>query len=135
MDRIPTKAALIRRRINIQDETCSLCGNGEEDVMHLFTGCGFALGVWDAVGCWCKIMPIFAFDFRDLLGVQDQVAGCKWAKKVVRGIVMITCWVIWRSRNAKVFQGTCSKVVDVVALVKSWSILWLKNRSKFSGLV
>ncbi|KAJ0550752.1 putative reverse transcriptase zinc-binding domain-containing protein [Helianthus annuus] len=135
MDRIPTKVALIRRRINVQDGSCSLCDNGEEDVMHLFTGCGFAFGVWDSVGRWCNISPILAFDFKDLLGIHDQVSGCKWAKKVIRGVVMITCWVLWKTWNAKVFQGTCPKVVEAVALVKSWSFLWLKNRSKFSGLV
>ncbi|XP_035830968.1 uncharacterized protein LOC110867106 [Helianthus annuus] len=135
MDRIPTKAALIRRRINIQDGACALCGFGEEDVMHLFTGCSFAFGVWDSVGRWCNIMPIMAFDFKDLLGIHEQVSGCKWAKKVIRGIVMISCWVLWIKRNDKVFHGSSPKVVDAVALVKSGSFLWLKSRSKFSDLL
>ncbi|XP_022014882.1 uncharacterized protein LOC110914396 [Helianthus annuus] len=135
MDRIPTKAALIKRRLNIQDGTCALCDYGEEEVMHLFTGCSFAFGVWESVGRWCNITPIMAFDFNDLLGIHEQVSGGKWAKKVIRGIVMISCWVLWIKQNDRVFHGSSPKVVDAVALIKSWSFLWLKSRSKFSELV
>ncbi|XP_035838182.1 uncharacterized protein LOC118485815 [Helianthus annuus] len=95
MDRISTKLALTRRRIYIQDVSCSLCETMDEDVAHLFTGCGFSFGVWSAVGNWCKIALIFAFDFKDLLAIHNQVQGDKWAKKVVRGIIMISCWDLW----------------------------------------
>ncbi|XP_022041471.1 uncharacterized protein LOC110944058 [Helianthus annuus] len=135
MERIRTKVALMRRRINVQDGMCSLCDSGDEDVMHLFTGCTFSFGVWLAMGKWCNIAPIMAFHFKDLLSIQDQVPGCKWAKKVIRGIVMVTCWALWKARNEKVFQGTNPKVVEVVAMVKSWSFLWLKGMSKFANIV
>ncbi|XP_021975484.1 uncharacterized protein LOC110870608 [Helianthus annuus] len=121
MERIPTKLALIRRRINIQDVSCSLCETVDEDVTYLFTGCGFSFGVWSAVRNWCKIAPIFAFDFKDLLAIHNQVQGDKWAKKVVKGIVMITCWALWKVRNSKVFERVNPKVIEVVAMVKSLS--------------
>ncbi|XP_021974646.1 uncharacterized protein LOC110869722 [Helianthus annuus] len=135
MERIPTKVALINRRINIQDGLCSLCDAGDEDVMHLFTGCGFVSGVWEAIGRWCKIGSLLAFDFKDILAIHEQVSGGKWAKKVIRGVVMITCWVVWKTRNAKVFRDITPSVREVIALVKSWSFLWLKSRSKFSDLM
>ncbi|KAJ0523908.1 putative reverse transcriptase zinc-binding domain-containing protein [Helianthus annuus] len=50
MDRIPTRMALSRRRLNVGDSSCTLCGIGDEDVMHLFTGCVFSFGVWSIVG-------------------------------------------------------------------------------------
>ncbi|MFS8023183.1 hypothetical protein Hanom_Chr16g01448461 [Helianthus anomalus] len=68
----------------------------------------------------------------------QRLVGCsqtgKWAQKVIRGIVYISCWVIWKLRNAKVFQDSTPKVVEALALIKSWSFLWLKSRSKFSSL-
>ncbi|MFS7999578.1 putative reverse transcriptase zinc-binding domain-containing protein [Helianthus anomalus] len=135
MGRIPTKEALFRRHINIQDTSCSICGFGDENVMHLFTGCIFANSVWSAVGRWCRVSMFMAFDFSDLLSVHDQVSGDKWAQKVIRGIIYISCWVIWKLRNYKVFSDSNPKVVEAVAMIKSWSFLWLKNRSKFGSLV
>ncbi|KAM0061725.1 putative RNA-directed DNA polymerase [Helianthus debilis subsp. tardiflorus] len=135
MGRIPTKEALFRRHINIQDTSCSICGFGDENVMHLFTGCIFANSVWSAVGRWCRVSMFMAFDFSDLLSVHDQVSGGKWAQKVIRGIIYISCWVIWKLRNYKVFSDSNPKVVEAVAMIKSWSFLWLKNRSKFGSLV
>ncbi|XP_021995600.1 uncharacterized protein LOC110892758 [Helianthus annuus] len=132
MDRIPTKEALIRIHVNIQDDSCALCNSATENVMHLFTGCYFACGVWSAVGIWCDIGPVMAFDFIDLLHVQDQSHRGKWAQKIIRVIVYITCWVVWKLRNERIFQGANPKVVDAVARIKSWPFLWLKNRSKYT---
>ncbi|XP_022007358.1 uncharacterized protein LOC110906553 [Helianthus annuus] len=127
--------ALTRRHIYVEDGSCSLCGSGDEDVMHLFTGCGFSSGVWSLVGQWCKIDPILAFHFNDLLGMHELIEGGKWAKKVIRGIMMVTCWAIWKSRNDKIFRGSSPRVIDVVAMVKACSFLWLKNRSNFGCIV
>ncbi|XP_022004562.1 uncharacterized protein LOC110902140 [Helianthus annuus] len=127
--------ALTRRRITIEESPCSLCGTGDEDVMHLFTGCGFSFGVWSIVGQWCNFTHILAFDFSDLLQIHEMVKGGKWAKKVIRGIIMVTCWAIWKSRNDKVFRGITPKVAEVVATVKSCSFLWLKSRSNFANIV
>ncbi|KAJ0561560.1 hypothetical protein HanRHA438_Chr06g0282771 [Helianthus annuus] len=93
-----------------------MCDSGDESVTHLFTGCLFAHGVWSAVGRWCKVLMIMAFDFNDLLRVHEQVNGGKWAQKVIRGIVYISCWVIWKLRNSKVFNSSNPKVVEAVAL-------------------
>ncbi|KAJ0825190.1 hypothetical protein HanRHA438_Chr17g0800411 [Helianthus annuus] len=59
--------------------------------MHLFTGCFFACGVWAAVGMWCDIGPILAFDFSDLLHLQDGMQRGIWAQKIIRGIIYTTC--------------------------------------------
>ncbi|XP_035836309.1 uncharacterized protein LOC110902551 [Helianthus annuus] len=135
MERIPTKIVLRSRNIDMPDVTCVLCDVEDEDVMHLFTGCGFSFGVWSAVGNWCKIGPIFAFDFEDLLNLHHHIPANKRGKRTVKGIVMITCWAIWRARNAKVFQAKEPKVTEVVYSIKSWSYLWLKNRTRFCSIL
>ena len=134
-DRLPTRDALVKRRINIVDVACPLCEAANEEINHLFAGCGYSFGVWNYICRWCKLDPFFAYDFDDLLQLFRNVHGGKWRKKIVRGIVMVTVWVIWKTRNEKVFQQVSRQVRELVAEVKSFSFLWLKNRSKFKGIV
>lgn len=133
--RIPTRDALVQRRIPIPTMSCPLCEVDDENLKHLFIGCGFAYGVWSFICKWCKVDPFCAFDFKDLLLLCDNIGGNKWRKKIMRGIVMVTIWVLWKTRNAKVFQQKTSRVGEVVAEVKSFSFLWIKNRSKFKNVV
>lgn len=135
MERIPTKIALGRQNILIPEVTCVLCDVDDEDVTNLFTWCGFSFGVWAAVGSWCKISPIFAFDFEDLLTLHRHISANKWGKRIIKWIVMTTCWAIWRARNAKIFIGKEPKITEVFYTIKSWSYLWLKNRSRFASIL
>ena len=134
MDRIPTRLALVRRGVNIQDVSCVLCDTGDESSMHTFTGCGITVIVWSFVERWCRLEPIIVFDVKDLLLIPDSVGGSKWAKKIVRGIIMTTCWVMWKARNAKVFEGVIPKVHEIIAKIKSLSFLWLRSRSRFKTI-
>ncbi|KAJ0482194.1 putative reverse transcriptase zinc-binding domain-containing protein [Helianthus annuus] len=134
-DRLPTRVALARRRINNPDVLCPMCSVADEDIRHLMVGCEFAYGVWTVICKWCKLDPFFAYDYDDLLMLYKNVHAGKWRKKIIRGIVMIITWVIWNTRNAKVFQNSSTNIIDVVAEVKSRSFLWLKHRSKFKSIV
>ena len=134
MDRIPTRIALVRRRINIMDVSCPLCDTEEESSNHVFARCGFAYEVWSMIWKWCKLDPIYVFEVEDLLLLYKNVAGPKWSKKIIRGIVMITCWAIWKERNKKVFEDSSPNVLQVVAVVKSLSFLWIKHRSRFKSI-
>ncbi|GKV18795.1 hypothetical protein SLEP1_g29131 [Rubroshorea leprosula] len=54
LDRIPTKANLLRRGV-IKDATeakCALCNEEEEDSTHLFLNCKIARWVWMACSKW-----------------------------------------------------------------------------------
>ena len=42
IDRLPTRVNLIRRGVNIQNNSCPLCSKVEETVEHLFIGCEVA---------------------------------------------------------------------------------------------
>ncbi|KAM0041803.1 putative reverse transcriptase zinc-binding domain-containing protein [Helianthus debilis subsp. tardiflorus] len=133
--KLPTRMALRRRRINIPVTSCPFCNFCDEDINHLMVGCGFSYGVWSLICKWCKLDPFFAYDFEDLLLLYKNVHAGKWRKKIIRGIVMVTAWVIWNVRNEKIFQNKDNKIADVVAEVKSKAFLWLKHRSKYKNIV
>ncbi|PWA59444.1 RNA-directed DNA polymerase, eukaryota, Reverse transcriptase zinc-binding domain protein [Artemisia annua] len=135
MNRIPTRLALHHSHIFLTDITCPLCEVVNESSCHVLADCGFSFGVWSSIWKWCKLDPIYVFDIDDLLHIHKNIKGPKWAKKVIRGIIMTTCWAIWNARNKKVFDEYNPKVAEVVAVVKSMSFLWLKSRSRFISLL
>ncbi|XP_021975427.1 uncharacterized protein LOC110870555 [Helianthus annuus] len=49
-------------------------------------------------------------------------------KKIVRGVMIVCCWRLWKARNERVFENKDAKVVEVVAEVKALSFLWYNNR-------
>ncbi|KAI7743747.1 hypothetical protein M8C21_007761 [Ambrosia artemisiifolia] len=121
MGRIPTKLELVKRKMTLPDTLCPWCEMEEESVMHSLVGCLVASAVWDAIGRWLGIPPIFAFELRDLLEVYKTVGGDKLKRKLVQGIVMVTLWALWYARNDLVFNGKKPLGPDIIARIKSLS--------------
>ncbi|XP_035845911.1 uncharacterized protein LOC118492187 [Helianthus annuus] len=129
MDRIPTKSALMRRNIQVGSEICVFCEDMEEITEHLFTVCALTSGVWQGIAEWCNVPSIFAFDIHDLIELYKRIPGSDLKRKVFQGIVIITCWRIWKARNEKVFSNTSTTVVSIVMDVKALGFLWFRIRS------
>ena len=53
-DRLPTKGNLLRRHVDIQDAGCPLCGQGQEEVGHLFFNCKRTINMWWESMGWIK---------------------------------------------------------------------------------
>ncbi|XP_022007419.1 uncharacterized protein LOC110906620 [Helianthus annuus] len=128
-DRIRMKRALMKRNIHVGNMDCVLCGDWEENVENLFTGCRVSTGVWQEIPAWCKIRTVFAFTVSDLFDFQNSCAASTTTRKeAIRGVFIITCWWIWRTRNQSLFEHKSFKVADIVANIKTTSFLWFKHR-------
>ncbi|XP_076930153.1 uncharacterized protein LOC143594820 [Bidens hawaiensis] len=123
LDRLPTQSALMRRNINVGDGLCAFCGETNETVDHLFSGCMVVCRVWNAITSWCKIPRFFVFSVLDVLQIINHMAESEKKKEVVYGIIVIACWRIWKARNEKVFNGADSNVVQIISDVKSMGYL------------
>ncbi|PWA80722.1 RNA-directed DNA polymerase, eukaryota [Artemisia annua] len=134
MGRIPTAAALSRRNIHIPDVSCPLCGDADETVDHLFSGCIVSSVLWHRISTWCKIQNLFAFSFKDLLEAHNYVGLTGKSKDIFYGIVIIGCWSIWKARNNLKFQQKKVKMDDIFSEVKVLGFLWAKNRAKLASL-
>ncbi|KAI3824227.1 hypothetical protein L1987_05677 [Smallanthus sonchifolius] len=134
LNRIPTKDALRKRGIVTGDDLCPLCRSEEETVEHLFTSCLVASILWQKISMWCRIQNIFAFSFRDLLEVQNAGGMGAVGKSALEGIMVISCWSLWKARNNAVFSDSTAKVDDIFSEVKSQGYLWFKHRSKFQSV-
>ncbi|KAJ0578397.1 hypothetical protein HanIR_Chr05g0246871 [Helianthus annuus] len=75
---------------------------------------------------------MIVFSFKDLMDVHTTSRLNKQQAKVIHGLIIIICWVIWNSRNEKRFINKSCKAEDMVLAVKSCGFLWLKYRSRCS---
>ncbi|XP_022019040.1 uncharacterized protein LOC110919072 [Helianthus annuus] len=126
LDRIPTRVALRKRNISVGSDLCVLCGDGIETVDHLFSACNKSLRVWERLSEWMKIPHIYAFSIFDLLEVHKGVDGDYKAKDIVKGLILVTCWAIWKARNAKNFSDGKGDSGEFFGEVRSLGFLWLK---------
>ncbi|XP_022020173.1 uncharacterized protein LOC110920261 [Helianthus annuus] len=134
LDRIPTRPALVKRRINIPDTSCPFCAAEDETTLHLMVNCGFVFGVWSKVWSWCKIYGRHANSIVDLLQQDYASSRSKVERRILRGVMLITCWEIWNERNKKVFQEETPRVLNIVARVKALSFIWFKHRARFKNI-
>nr|XP_043639486.1 uncharacterized protein LOC122610572 [Erigeron canadensis] len=126
MDRIPTKLALKARDCFSNHLTCVLCGDGGESIDHLFCECGMAARIWHAISSWCNIPPFFIFSIKDLLEFHEILGKNKTKKNALKGIIMISCWYIWKSRNEIIFNNFSVSATEIIQNIKSLGFLWYK---------
>ncbi|XP_074316088.1 uncharacterized protein LOC141652482 [Silene latifolia] len=84
---------------------CVLCGQAEESTQHLFFVCNFSTQVWGSV---CKLLGTFTppSSLHLLLHWFKQYnRGCARVKVTRRCLLVTAIYVIWRERNARIFQG------------------------------
>ncbi|MFS8022342.1 putative reverse transcriptase zinc-binding domain-containing protein [Helianthus anomalus] len=134
LKRIPTADALLKRGIMIGEGLCPFCKSAPESVDHIFTSCFFAAVLWQKISRWCRIPPIFAFSFKDLLDIHKGGHISVKERAVIQGIIYISCWSIWASRNRVIFSNSEFKVDKVFSDIKSLGFLWYKHRSRCSAL-
>ncbi|XP_035842207.1 uncharacterized protein LOC118488895 [Helianthus annuus] len=131
MDKIPAAAALKRRNIQIDNDSCPFCNSNEETVEHVFIGCLSASIVWNFISSWCKIPSIFAFSLKDLLSIHKELSASDKKKEAAQGIMSIACWSLWRARNNTKFFNFPFKIDRIISEIKALGYLWFVNRSRY----
>ncbi|XP_076928110.1 uncharacterized protein LOC143591949 [Bidens hawaiensis] len=126
LDRLPTQNALRRRNVQVGDGLCVFCGETEESVDHLFSGCRVACGVWIALAKWCKIPHFFVFSLLDVIKMVSYLAESNTKKERIYGIIIEACWTMWKARNdIKYLMGN----------LRMWpKLLWTSNPWDFFGI-
>ncbi|KAJ0522722.1 putative reverse transcriptase zinc-binding domain-containing protein [Helianthus annuus] len=130
LDRIPTADALSRRGVVVGEGLCPFCKDVNESVEHIFTSCFFSVVLWQKVSQWCRLPPIFAFSFRDLMEFHKAGFIRAAVRSAIQGIIVVSCWCLWQARNRAIFSELDPKVDKVFSDVKSLGYVWFKHRSR-----
>lgn len=120
-NRLPTRDLLLTRDIlvGVNNAVCVLCSSVGESGNHLFFSCDFSYNVWLDINTWTRAVgPL------QNCGVQHFLSfvGCLAGRRFRRGrhvIWMAVVWVLWMTRNKRIFNNGVVDYVDVIASITS----------------
>ncbi|GJW88402.1 RNA-directed DNA polymerase, eukaryota, reverse transcriptase zinc-binding domain protein [Tanacetum coccineum] len=130
MDGLPTRFNLSRRGVEIDSIMCPLCDGHAESSSHLFFSCKNFCDTMQQVSRWWEL------DFRELHSYDEwldwmlSIRLSSKLKKVFEGLCYIVWWLIWISRNKKVFGLEKSSYDSIFDETVYRSFYWIRSRSK-----
>jgi len=112
---------------------CSLCDQEDETVQHILTTCVFTRQFWFAV-----LQPL---NLVALVPSRRTVSLADWwlkawrkvpkqHKKGFNSLVMLGAWIIWKHRNACVFDGSAPCLQVALWAYKEELQLWIAAGAK-----
>ena len=128
--RMPTKMNLDKRGIPLISLDCPLCNLYNEDETHLFRDCEVAKRTLKEICRWWGIPTSFCQE-QPLLFGWGEALNLKYGKlKAFMGILFTFFWIIWKSRNGKVFSPLSQeKEALIFSQIQAQSFFWLNQRS------
>lgn len=125
--KLPTKENL--GKIGLEVElSCKICGEGPEDVDHVFVKCPLAMEVWREVQNWWYCLGAIPSNSLDLLQSKKEFIGPTRLGDVNEAVIYIFMWVMWSFRNKNLFQNEIKSQLELASAIQSLSHLWFNAR-------
>jgi hypothetical protein len=120
-----------RRRHGLEArEICYFCDQSAESIDHILVTCPFTREIWyhilhtlgkalppaaqSTLGWWRRLRALFAAERR--AGVDSLFA--------------LTCWHLWKERNARCFRETSTSITDLLQIIKAEGDRWAEAGAK-----
>ncbi|GJR24031.1 RNA-directed DNA polymerase, eukaryota, reverse transcriptase zinc-binding domain protein [Tanacetum coccineum] len=126
LDRLPSRANLATRGVDLSSTSCPFCESVVEDIDHSLIRCPYMIKVWRKVWSWWNLgppvsFPSFSISDIALGNISSLSNTCSRLSKVMQGVFQCSLWVIWKWRN---------KIVNSHSDVSSW----IKNEDIFPSI-
>ncbi|GJW91452.1 RNA-directed DNA polymerase, eukaryota, reverse transcriptase zinc-binding domain protein [Tanacetum coccineum] len=101
MDRLPSRANLLNRGVEISCARCVLCDreNEVETMKHCLCLCPKAKLVWSKVYSWWRVNSTPGTSIHDISLGKVAPFENKWVAKCFHRVCYIVLWAIWHWRN------------------------------------
>ncbi|XP_071699033.1 uncharacterized protein [Rutidosis leptorrhynchoides] len=127
LDRLSTRLNISSRGLEINDIRCLFCSHSVESLSHLLFSCDIASGVWRKVRLWTDIqLPTFD-DCDSWFYWYQSVQLSSGLKLRIYNIVAALVWILWKYRNAFLFDPSRLKKQVLFDLIRMYSYNWLSD--------
>jgi hypothetical protein len=107
---------------------CPLYKQTEETNNHLFVHCRFSVRVWELLKDWLHIQDLHprlwaGLDIQDWWSLLAEAPGAH--RKGLASLILLTVWMIWEERNARIFKHKLSPTFVILDKIKCEARLWV----------
>lgn len=111
LSRLPTKDRLSSWGMNVST-LCVMCSSGQESHQHLFFLCPYVSAVWSHFsGSAWQAAPLSMLDVADIIAVYPQL------RVVIKLLMQVIVYCIWRERNSRIFKQVATSEAGVISRV------------------
>ncbi|XP_071714517.1 uncharacterized protein [Rutidosis leptorrhynchoides] len=129
-EKLPSHLNLLARGLKLNDIRCLLCSYRVESLNHTLFSCEIALEIWSMVRIWVDIPIPFFENWLEWLSWHQGWTGSSRQKMRLYAIVATLSWILWRYRNAFLFDPGKMKKQELYDLIRLYSYNWCKDRGK-----
>ncbi|GJW20713.1 RNA-directed DNA polymerase, eukaryota, reverse transcriptase zinc-binding domain protein [Tanacetum coccineum] len=138
LDRIPTRANLVRRGIHVENPCCVFCEEHMESTNHCFFSCRIIKPIWIKIWSWWNASGSFNPFLDDILKGSPDFSEDKRVSKNFHAACLCAIWHVWAWRNKIFYASTIEEAIsarheDIFYVVQWLSLLWISNRAPFSS--
>lgn len=119
---LPTLSLLQKRGMQVESK-CKWCGIEEENFIHLIWECSLANNWWHFHHAWYHLPPFTSQKISQVLLTLDK--GKDSLGKLT--CFCATLWLIWLTRNNKMFNGITTEQGVIEHLIKNKAWQWSRN--------
>lgn len=110
---------------------CALCERNLETTAHLFSECPYAVTVWTLVANWSGCQSLHPSQWTNELDVEDWFSQLlRRGDKMVHTLAVLTCWSIWKQRNAVIFREARRTAHVIFEEIKDTCLTWSRAGGK-----
>ncbi|PWA87122.1 RNA-directed DNA polymerase, eukaryota [Artemisia annua] len=104
LNRLPTRVNLDRKGLDVPSILYSICASQLEYSDHIFFLCPTSHLIWKSICKWCDSDFLTFSNVADMITWVDNAPISRTKTLLFQVIVMTTCWVIWKFKNASLFD-------------------------------
>ncbi|XP_071694694.1 uncharacterized protein [Rutidosis leptorrhynchoides] len=126
--KIPVRYELDKRGIDLDSILCPLCEREIESVEHSLVLCPKSALIWKHVlDWWAQDISIIS-NLNDAIINNQAFALNKHGSSLWQVTKWITCYIIWKHRNLKVFSKKVWSLASILSEIQTQSYSWISKR-------
>ena len=136
LDRLPTKANLEKKGVEMDSTSCPLYDDFMETKDHLFVSCSRSKEVRKVVCVLWKDLARDGSRLGDIITHVSSSANRSSSREIIEDMIWHAyLWHIWKGRNEVVFNNASFNPRIIANDIQSTTFFWFQNRCPFGRLV
>ncbi|XP_071687136.1 uncharacterized protein [Rutidosis leptorrhynchoides] len=128
--KIPVRLEIDKRGIDLDSTLCPLCELNIETTEHILSSCPKTALIWKLILDWWAQDYSLISNLNDAIINKQPFALSNFGFSIWQATKWITCYIIWKHRNLKVFSKKTWSPGSIISEIQTQSYSWISKRSR-----